>query len=126
MAVRPPERRHSCRRDQRAVASAGRQKHQAWIMHLVMKRTGAPTPSANRITLLRDTDGDGVADARSTFLEHLNSPFGIALVGKDLYVGVPTRYYASNTLLARRGYRAHPPRSPIFLVGRSTTTGRKT
>jgi glucose/arabinose dehydrogenase len=57
-----------------------------WIMRLVMKRTGAATPSANRITLLRDTDGDGVADVRSTFLENLNSPFGIALVGKDLYV----------------------------------------
>ena len=40
-------------------------------MHLVMKRTGAATPSANRITLLRDTDGDGVVDTRSTFLEKL-------------------------------------------------------
>ena len=43
-----------------------------------MKRTGAGVPSANRITLLRDHDGDGVAEARSTFLDGLNSPFGMA------------------------------------------------
>lgn len=41
---------------------------------------------ANRITLLRDTDGDGVADQRSVFLDRLNAPFGVALVGGDLYV----------------------------------------
>ena len=57
-----------------------------WIMGLVMKRAGAAVPSANRITLLRDTDGDGVADLRSVLLEGLNSPFGMALVGNDLYV----------------------------------------
>ena len=57
-----------------------------WLMGLVMKRAGAGVPSANRITLLRDTDGDGVADMRSILLEGLNSPFGMALVGNDLYV----------------------------------------
>ena len=57
-----------------------------WIMGLVMKRAGAATPSANRITVLRDTDGDGVADVRSVLLERLNSPFGMALVGNHLYV----------------------------------------
>ena len=57
-----------------------------WVMRLVMSRTGAGTPSANRITLLRDTDGDGVADQRSVFLTGLNSPFGMALVGDALYV----------------------------------------
>jgi glucose/arabinose dehydrogenase len=57
-----------------------------WIMGLVMKRTGAATPSPNRITLLRDANGDGAAEVRSAFLEGLNSPFGIALVGTDLYV----------------------------------------
>jgi len=57
-----------------------------WIMGLVMKRAGAATPSANRITLLRDTDGDGVADQRNVLLEGLNSPFGMALVGDMLYV----------------------------------------
>ncbi len=57
-----------------------------WVMRLVMKRAGAGVPSANRITLLRDTDGDGVADLRSVLLEGLNSPFGMALVGNDLFV----------------------------------------
>jgi glucose/arabinose dehydrogenase len=52
----------------------------------VMQRAGAGVPSANRITLLRDTDGDGVADLRSVLLEGLNSPFGMALVGDGLYV----------------------------------------
>jgi len=57
-----------------------------WVMGLVMKRAGAGVPSANRITLLRDTDGNGVADLRSVLLAGLNSPFGMALVGNDLYV----------------------------------------
>ena len=57
-----------------------------WLMGLVMKRAGAGTPSANRIMLLRDSDGDGVADVRSVFLEGLNSPFGMALAGNNLYV----------------------------------------
>ena len=53
---------------------------------MVQKRAGAGVPSANRITLLRDADGDGVAETRSVFIEGLNSPFGMALVGNDLYV----------------------------------------
>ena len=57
-----------------------------WVMKLVMGRAGAGVPSANRITLLRDTDGDGVADTRSVFLDKLMSPFGMALVGNDFYV----------------------------------------
>jgi glucose/arabinose dehydrogenase len=57
-----------------------------WLMGLVMKRAGARVPSANRITLLRDSDGDGVADLRSVLLDGLNSPFGMALVGDGLYV----------------------------------------
>ncbi len=57
-----------------------------WAMGLVMKRAGAAVPSANRIALLRDTDGDGVADLRSVLLEGLNSPFGMTLVGPNLYV----------------------------------------
>ncbi|WP_120997672.1 PQQ-dependent sugar dehydrogenase [Stutzerimonas urumqiensis] len=57
-----------------------------WIMKKIMSRAGAGVPSANRITLLRDTDGDGRADQRSVFLEGLNSPFGMALVGDDFYV----------------------------------------
>ncbi len=57
-----------------------------WVMGLVMKRAGAGTASANRITLLRSTLGSAVADHRSVFLEGLNSPFGMALVGSSLYV----------------------------------------
>jgi glucose/arabinose dehydrogenase len=57
-----------------------------WFMERTMKRAGAATPSANRITLLRDADGDGVAEQRSPLLQGLNSPFGMALVGDYLYV----------------------------------------
>jgi glucose/arabinose dehydrogenase len=57
-----------------------------WIEGLVMKRAGARAPSANRISLLRDADGDGVAEVRTAFLENLNSPFGMALIGDTLYV----------------------------------------
>jgi glucose/arabinose dehydrogenase len=57
-----------------------------FVMNMVMKRAGAAAPSANRITLLRDTDGDGVAETRTVFLKGLNSPFGMALIGNDFYV----------------------------------------
>jgi len=57
-----------------------------WVMGLMMKKAGAGAPSANRITLLRDSNGDGVVDVRSVLIEGLNSPFGMALVGNDLYV----------------------------------------
>tara|TARA_R110001583_G_scaffold18667_1_gene74019 strand:- start:10002 stop:11336 length:1335 start_codon:yes stop_codon:yes gene_type:complete len=58
----------------------------AWVMGLIMKSAGAAVPSANRITLLRDSTGDGVADIQTVFLKHLNSPFGIALVRDTLYI----------------------------------------
>ncbi len=57
-----------------------------WIMGLVMSRAGAGASSADRITLLRDADGDGTVDQRTVFLEDLHSPFGMALVGDDFYV----------------------------------------
>ena len=57
-----------------------------FFMKKIMTGAGAVTPSANRITLLRDTDGDGRADVKTTFLTGLNSPYGMALVGSDLYV----------------------------------------
>jgi glucose/arabinose dehydrogenase len=56
------------------------------VMKLVMKRAGAGVPSANRITLLRDGNGDGVAGTRRGFLQGLNSPIGMALVGKELFI----------------------------------------
>jgi len=58
----------------------------AWIQGIVMKQAGARTPSANRITLLRDADGDGTAELKTPFLENLSSPFGMALVGDQLFV----------------------------------------
>jgi glucose/arabinose dehydrogenase len=58
----------------------------AWYLRMFMHEGGAGDPSANRITLLRDADGDGVAETRSVFLSHLNSPFGMTLVGNTLYV----------------------------------------
>ncbi|EJN29065.1 PQQ-dependent sugar dehydrogenase [Pseudomonas sp. GM80] len=57
-----------------------------WVMKKVMGKAGAGVPSPNRITLLRDADHDGVAETRTVFLQNLNSPFGMTLVGNDLYV----------------------------------------
>lgn len=57
-----------------------------FVMKQAQKWAGAGVPSANRITLLRDADSDGVAEMRSTFLSGLNSPFGMVLVGEDFYV----------------------------------------
>ncbi|HEY8579994.1 MAG TPA: sorbosone dehydrogenase family protein [Beijerinckiaceae bacterium] len=57
-----------------------------WFQNLFMKRAGARTPSANRISLLRDADGDGTAEMKEVFLKDLTSPFGMALVGDRLYV----------------------------------------
>ncbi len=58
----------------------------AWFYKRYQKKSGGDVPSANRITLLRDADGDGVAEMRSAFLAGLTSPFGMALVGNTLYV----------------------------------------
>lgn len=57
-----------------------------FFMKLFMGQAGAGVPSANRITLLRDANGDGVAEQRSALLTGLNSPFGMALYEGHLYV----------------------------------------
>ncbi|WPN31774.1 sorbosone dehydrogenase family protein [Pseudomonas sp. P5_109] len=57
-----------------------------WVMKKVMGRAGSTVPSPNRITLLRDKDHDGIAETRTVFVQNLNSPFGMTLVGNDLYV----------------------------------------
>ena len=62
------------------------QGFRGWLTKQFMKRAGAGTPSADRITLLRGVGADGSAASRSVFLEHLHSPFGMALVGNDFYV----------------------------------------
>ena len=58
----------------------------SWFMKKAMKKAGSAVPSANQITLLRDADGDGVPETRSLFLQNLNSPFGMALIGPHFYV----------------------------------------
>jgi glucose/arabinose dehydrogenase len=58
-----------------------------YAMVSTMKRAAAMGVSANRITLLRDADGDGVAEIREVFLEGQNQPFGMALLGDTFYVG---------------------------------------
>ena len=58
----------------------------AAMMKSAFAKAGAAMPSPNRITLLRDGDGDGVAETRTVFLQGLMSPFGMALVGDDFYV----------------------------------------
>jgi len=81
-----------------------------WITKMVMGRAGAGVPSANRITLLRDSDGDGVAETKTVFLEGLNSPFGMALVGEDFYVAnsdaiMKFPYHAGDTRITAPGVK---------------------
>jgi glucose/arabinose dehydrogenase len=59
----------------------------SYAMQATMRRAAALGVSANRITLLRDQNGDGVAERRETFMEGLNQPFGMALVGDTFYAG---------------------------------------
>jgi hypothetical protein len=69
------------------------------LMKYFMTKAGSVVPSANRITLLRDADGDGRAEVRAVFLQGLNSPFGMALVGEEFYV-------ANTDAIVRFPYRA--------------------
>jgi glucose/arabinose dehydrogenase len=57
-----------------------------WFFKKYQKKAGGAVPSANRITLLRDADGDGVAEVKTVFLKDLMAPFGMALIGSTLYV----------------------------------------
>jgi glucose/arabinose dehydrogenase len=90
-----------------------------WITGLVMGRAGADTTSANRITLLRDANGDGIAETKSVFLEGLNSPFGMALVGNDFYVAnadaiMKFPYHSGDTKITVAGMKlADLPGGPI-------------
>ncbi len=68
------------------AASGGKSGIAGWVMGKVMTHAGAGVPSADRITLLRDGNGDGVAETRTVFLSGLHSPFGMALIGQDFYV----------------------------------------
>ncbi|MEA1648253.1 sorbosone dehydrogenase family protein [Nitrospirillum sp. BR 11164] len=91
------------------------------IMHWVesLATSGGETKDSNRITLLRDADGDGVPDSQSVFLDHLNSPFGVALVGNDLYVAdtdaiIRYPYAEGDTQITAEGTTLTPlPGGPI-------------
>jgi glucose/arabinose dehydrogenase len=81
-----------------------------FFMKQTMKRAGAGVPSADRITLLRDADGDGVAETRSVLLEGLHSPFGMVLLGDQLYVAnadaiVRFPYKAGDTRIGAKGVK---------------------
>src|SRR5690606_13694876 len=74
----------------------------------LMGRAGAGDPSPNRIILLRDADGDGKAETKTTFLASLNSPYGIALIGDTLYVAntdslMAFPYKPSDTQISDKG-----------------------
>jgi glucose/arabinose dehydrogenase len=91
-----------------------------WFYKMAQKRAGASLPSANRITLLRDSNGDGIVDRRTTFLEGgLNSPYGMALVGNDFYVAntdsvMRFHYEAGQTRIADNGSKvADLPGGPL-------------
>ncbi len=59
---------------------------QGFVANLLQKKAGAAKPSPNKITLLRDADGDGVAEVQTVFAQNLKRPFGMTLVGDQLYV----------------------------------------
>jgi glucose/arabinose dehydrogenase len=92
-----------------------------WAMKMGMRWAGADVPSANRITLLRDADGNGVAETRSPFLTGLNSPVGMALVGNDFYVAntdgvVRFPYEDGTTTITAKGEKiADLPAGPVNL-----------
>lgn len=89
------------------------------VMRSVMSKAGAATPSANRISLLRDADGDGRAETVHVFATQLNSPFGMALVGSTLYVAntdgvVAFEYRAGQTSVSGAGRKVVDlPAGPI-------------
>jgi glucose/arabinose dehydrogenase len=79
-----------------------------WFFKRYQKKAGGAAPSANRITLLRDADGDGAAETRTVFASGLNAPFGMALVGETFYVAnsdgiVSFRYAPGATEVAGPG-----------------------
>jgi glucose/arabinose dehydrogenase len=90
-----------------------------YFMSKAQEKAGAGVPSANRITLLRDADGDGRAEFRSEFLKGLNSPFGMALVGNDFYVAntdavMRYRYRVASSFIDGPGTKvADLPAGPI-------------
>src|SRR5213075_482368 len=62
------------------------QKIRGFVFKLLEKKATGAVPSPDRITLLRDADGDGVAEVKTVLIDHLHGPFGMALVGDQLYI----------------------------------------
>jgi glucose/arabinose dehydrogenase len=89
------------------------------LQSLATSGGGGDDKPGNRITLLRDADGDGAPETRSVFLDNLNSPFGVALVGNDFYVAntdaiVRYPYTDGETKIAAAGVTLTPlPGGPI-------------
>jgi glucose/arabinose dehydrogenase len=90
-----------------------------WIAKKVMKKAGAGVPSANRITLLRDADGDGVAEVKTPYLTGLYSPFGMALVGSTLYVANANALVAYPYAEGATGISAAPRKIADLPAGRN-------
>jgi glucose/arabinose dehydrogenase len=91
----------------------------AWFQKMLMKKVHSIVSSPNRIVLLRDADGDGVAETRATFAQGLNSPFGMTLAGGTLYVAntdgiVSFPYQSGQTQVAGTGTKVFDlPGPPI-------------
>ena len=107
--------------ESKAPKSAGIKRPKELVMNFVelWATSGGDTGESNRITLLRDTNGDGVPDTQTVFLDHLNSPFGVALVGNDLYIAntdaiVRYPYNEGDTQITAQGTTLTPlPGGPI-------------
>src|SRR6201999_123626 len=89
------------------------------VMGPIKAIAGAGAKGGNRITLLRDTNGDGKPDVRTVFIDHLNSPYGVALIGNMLYVAdtdavLRFPYVAGETSITAPGERfVELPGGPI-------------
>ncbi|WIA55549.1 sorbosone dehydrogenase family protein [Sphingobium sp. WTD-1] len=100
------------------------------VMNFLMNKAGAGVPSPDRISLLRDTDGDGKADTKTVFLSGLYSPYGMALIGDTLYVAntnalMAFPYKEGETKISDKGRKILnlPAQAPNMHWTRSLTVG---
>jgi glucose/arabinose dehydrogenase len=133
------------------VAEAASEPAKSWwprtiVQNMVQRRSGSIVENANRISLLRDANGDGVAEEQFVFLEGLRQPFGMALIGDQLYVAntdsvVRFPYRTGDTRIAHKGTKlldlpvghhwtrallASPDGSKLFVtVGSGSNIGEK-
>lgn len=96
-----------------------------WIRRQVMKRAGAGVTSPDRIALLRDANGSGVAQMQSVFLRGLHSPFGMALIGNKLYVADTDALLRFDYAMGATQITSPDLRLPICQPARSIITGQK-